>query len=138
VLASHSNARALVPGDRQLSDEMIRSLVQRDGVIGCVMDAWMLVPGWKKGQSNADVKLAMVADHIDHVCQVAGSARHAAIGSDLDGGFGREQCPSDLDSVADLPRLLEVLAGRGYGADDLHAIAHGNWLRLLRRAWDER
>jgi len=138
VLASHSNVRAIVPGDRQLSDEMIRMLVQRDGVIGCAMDAWMLVPGWKKGRSNADVKLAMVADHIDRVCQLAGNARHAAIGSDLDGGFGREQCPSDLDSVADLPRLLDILAGRGYGWDDIHAIAHGNWLRLLRRAWKDR
>jgi len=135
IIASHSNARALVPGDRQLSDTMIRRLVRRGGVIGIALDAWMLVPGWRHGQSNAKVKLAAVADHIDHVCQLAGNANHAAIGSDRDGGFGREQCPADIDSIADLPRLLEVLSVRGYPDDDIRAIAHGNWLGALRRAW---
>ncbi|HOW19071.1 MAG TPA: membrane dipeptidase [Phycisphaerae bacterium] len=135
IIASHSNARALVPGDRQLSDVMIRRLIRRDAVIGIALDAWMLVPGWRHGQSNANVRLAAVADHIDHVCQLAGDAGHAAIGSDLDGGFGREQCPADIDSIADLPRLLEVLSDRGYPDDDIRAIAHGNWLGVLRRAW---
>jgi membrane dipeptidase len=81
--------------------------------------------------------LANVVDHIDHVCQLAGNSRHAAIGSDLDGGYGREQSPCDLDTIADLQKLVGLLAGRGYSDDDITAIMHGNWLRLLRNAWSK-
>lgn len=133
VLASHSNCRALVPHQRQLDDGQIRALAARGAVIGAALDAWMLLPGWVGGQSsNERVTLDMVADQIDHVCQVTGSARHAAVGSDLDGGFGREQSPRDLDTIADLQRLGEILAARGYAAEDVALIMHGNWLRLLR------
>jgi membrane dipeptidase len=76
-----------------------------------------------------------VADHIDHICQLAGNSQHAAIGSDLDGGFGREQSPSDLDTIADLQHLAELLSGRGYSDRDIADIMHGNWLRVLRKAW---
>lgn len=135
VFASHSNCRALVPGDRQLSDDMIRRLVERDGVIGAVMDAWMLEPGWVRGVTTPErVTLATVVDHIDHVCQIAGNARHAAIGTDLDGGYGTEQTPRDLDTIADLRVMPELLARRGYGADDIELIMHGNWERWLRGA----
>lgn len=132
VLASHCNCRALVPGDRQLSDDMIRQLIERGGV----MDAWMLVPGWVRGvTTNEAVTLEHVVDHIDHVCQVAGNAGHAAIGTDLDGGYGTEQCPRDLDTIADLQGIPELLLRRGYAEADVEGIMHGNWLRLLRRAW---
>lgn len=134
VIASHHNCRALIPGDRQLDDGQIRALIQRDAVIGSALDAWMLCSDWKIGQSERQtVGLDAVADQIDHVCQLAGSCRHAAIGSDLDGGFGTEQSPYDLDSIADLQKLESILCSRGYGLDDLDAIFHGNWLRLLRR-----
>lgn len=136
VLASHTNCRALVPHQRQFSDAQLRALVARGGVMGIALDAWMLQPGWISGtSSNASVGLSRVVDHIDHLCQVAGSARHAALGTDLDGGFGREQAPCDLDTIADLPRLGELLAGRGYSAADVATILHGNWVRLLRGAW---
>jgi membrane dipeptidase len=136
VLASHSNCRALVPGDRQLTDEMIRLLGQRDAVIGAAMDNWMLYPDWIKGQTtNEVVTLKDVVDHIDHVCQITGSARHAAIGTDLDGGYGTEQSPSDLDTIADLQNIPALLRDRGYAEADVEAIMHGNWLRLLERAW---
>ena len=132
VLASHSNCRALVPGDRQLDDAMIRRLIARDGVIGAVMDAWMLQPGWIRDETtNAGLTLAAVADQIDHVCQLAGNSRHAAIGTDLDGGYGIEQTPSDLDTIADVQKVLELLRKRGYGETDIAAVMHGNWLRLL-------
>jgi membrane dipeptidase len=136
VLASHSNCRALVPGDRQLSDDMIRELIERDAVIGAVLDAWMLQPGWIRGvTTNERVTLDTVVDHIDHVCQLAGNARHAAIGSDLDGGYGIEQTPRDLDTIADLQRIPDLLRQRGYAQPDIEAVMHGNWLRLLQRAW---
>ncbi len=134
VLASHSNCRALVPGDRQLDDAMIGRLIERDGVIGAVMDAWMLEPGWVRGvTTNERLGLEAVVDQIDHVCQLAGSSRHAAIGTDLDGGYGIEQTPRDLDTIADVQKLPDLLQGRGYGEDDIAAIMHGNWLRLLER-----
>lgn len=135
ILASHSNCRALVPGDRQLSDDMIRRIVERDGVIGAVMDAWMLQPNWERGvTTNENVSLSTVVDHIDHVCQIAGNAAHAAIGTDLDGGYGIEQTPHDLDTIADVARIADLLRGRGYREQDVEAVMHGNWLRLLQRA----
>jgi membrane dipeptidase len=133
VLASHHNCRALVPGDRQLSDEQIKELVTRGAVIGAALDAWMLYPGWERGKTQPQVVgLEAVADHIDHVCQIAGDANHAGIGSDLDGGFGNEQTPRDLQRYRDLGRLGDILAARGYSADDLDLIFHGNWLRFFR------
>ena len=136
ALASHNNCRALVPHQRQFDDGQLRAIIERDGVIGAALDNWMIVPGWTRGAAeNPRVTLDRVADHVDHVCQLAGSALHAAIGSDLDGGFGREQSPSDLDTIADLQRIGEILNKRGYNDEDIAAILHGNWLRLLRRAW---
>lgn len=132
VHASHNMCRALVPEDRQFSDEQIRALVTRNAVIGMALDAWMLYPGWKVGQTaNAVVSLASVADHVDHVCQLAGNARHVGIGSDLDGGFGAEQAPHDLGSIAGLQKLDDILQSRGYSDTDVDNIFHGNWLRFF-------
>ena len=137
VLASHNNCRALVPHQRQFSDAQLRAIFERDGVIGAAFDAWMLQPGWVAGESRNDgVTLNTVVDHIDYVCQLAGNSRHAAIGTDLDGGYGREQSPSDLDTIADLQKLTGLLEARGYSADDITAIMHGNWIRFLHEAWD--
>jgi len=136
VLASHNNCRALVPHQRQFSDAQLQAIFERDGVIGAAFDTWMLHPGWVVGQSsNAGITMEAVADHIDHICQLAGNSRHVAIGTDLDGGYGREQSPEDLDTIADLQKLQPILAQRGYTTDDIAAILHGNWLRLLRQAW---
>ena len=136
VLASHSNCRALVPGDRQLTDDMIRRLAERGAVIGAALDAWMLYPGWVKGKTtNEVVGLKEYVDHIDRVCQLTGSARHAAIGTDLDGGYGTEQCPRDLDTIADLQAVPQLLRDRGYTHADVEAIMHRNWIGLLERAW---
>jgi membrane dipeptidase len=136
VLASHNNCRALVPGDRQFTDEQIRLLIERDGVIGAAMDAWMLYPGWVKDETeNTVVSLEAVVDHIDHVCQLAGNARHAALGTDLDGGYGKEQCPHDLDTIADLQKIPALLENRGYNEEDVRLIMYGNWSRLLHDAW---
>jgi len=136
VLASHNNCRALVPGERQFSDEQIQKIIERDGVIGSAMDAWMLYPGWIKGEtSNTLVSLENVIDHMDHICQLAGNARHIAIGTDLDGGYGYEQTPHDLETITDLQKLPDLLRKRGYSEADIRGIMHGNWLQLLRDAW---
>ena len=141
VWASHNNCRALVPHQRQLNDEQIRALLDRGGVIGTVLDAWMLEPGWIRHQSTpagTGLKMEQPVDHIDHICQLAGTARHCMIGSDLDGGFGRNQTPADLDTIADLQKLGPILAGRGYSQEDVEGIFHGNLLRFLHRAWAPR
>jgi len=133
VMASHNNCRALVPGDRQFSDEQIRRLIERGAVIGVAMDAWMLYPGWQIGQTSREVVgLDAVADHVDHICQLAGNCRHVGIGSDLDGGYGTEQTPRDLDTIADLQKLAGILSARGYNDADVDAVLHGNWLRFFR------
>ena len=138
VWASHSNCRSLVPHERQFTDDQIRELIDRDAVIGAVFDAWMLAPGWVRGESTperAGVTLNTVIDHIDRICQIAGNARHCGIGSDLDGAFGREQSPADVHTIADLARIPDLLKGRGYSDEDIAGIAHGNFLRLMRKAW---
>jgi membrane dipeptidase len=138
VLASHHNCRALVPDQRQLTDDQIQRLISRGAVIGAALDAWMLSPNWIRGQTTpekAGVRLEAMVDHIDHVCQLAGNAHHAAIGTDLDGGFGREQSPLDLDTIADLQRLPDLLQKRGYDAKAIEGIMYGNWIRFFREAW---
>lgn len=137
VWASHHNARVLVPHQRQLSDEMFRALVARDTVVGVALDAWMIVPGWKRGETtpqSAGLRLDHLVDHIDRYCQLAGNARHVGFGSDLDGAFGTEQTPLDVDSIADLQRLPELLKARGYAESDVTGIMSGNFLRVLRGA----
>ncbi len=136
VLASHNNCRALVPHQRQLDNKQIRAIISREGVIGVALDNWMIRPGWTRGAKDNDrVTLAHVTDHIDYICQLAGNSQHAAIGSDLDGGFGREQSPFDLDTIEDLQHIAEILSKRRYTDPDIASIMHGNWLGLLRKAW---
>jgi membrane dipeptidase len=138
VWASHNNCRALVDHNRQFSDEMIKALIARGAVIGGVFDAWMLSPGWIRGTSTPqerNVTLSTLVDHFDHICQLAGNANHIGIGSDLDGAFGKEQCPSDLDSIADLQKIPDLLQQRGYSPQDIEKVMHGNWLRFLKDAW---
>jgi len=136
VLASHHNCRALVPGDRQLTDEQIMALIARGAVIGASFDCWMIVPGWKIGVSDPSaVSLEDIANHTDHICQLAGNAKHCGIGSDLDGGFGKEQTPHDVDTIADLQKFADVLSRRGYSSDDIEGILYRNFVEFFRRAW---
>ncbi len=134
LVATHANARALVPTERQLSDRQIRLIGERDGVIGCVLFNAFLRAGYRKGSGKEQVTLDHVVAHIDHVCQVIGDARHAGIGSDLDGGFGANDIPTPLDSIADLPLIAGALRERGYSEADVTGILGGNWVELLRRA----
>ena len=135
VIASHSNCRALVPTDRQLSDEMIGALISRDSVIGTVFNNPFLVNGWTEaGKVKSQVTLSHVVQHIRHICAITGDALHVAIGSDLDGGFGVENTPMEIDTVADLGKFALALSNHGFSEEDVRAIMHRNWLRILEKA----
>ncbi len=138
VWASHNNCRALVSHNRQFSDDQIKVLIERGAVIGGAFDAWMLKPNWVRGKSTPKkegVYISTVIDHIDHVCQLAGNSLHSGIGTDLDGAFGTEQCPADLDTIADLQKIPAILKERGYSENDVENIMWKNWVRFLENAW---
>ncbi len=134
IIASHSNPRKFRDSDRNLSDEMIRLLAERDGVMGIVLYNPFLHPTWRTGDNRSEVPFTTILDAIDHVCQVTGSAQHVGMGSDLDGGFGAESIPQGMDTVGDLWWITQGLARRGYTPTDIEAIAGGNFLRKLREA----
>ena len=138
VWASHNMCRALVDHNRQFSDDMIKVLIERGAVIGAAFDAWMIVPKWERGKSTPKgmkCNMEKVVDHIDHICQLAGNCLHVGIGSDLDGAYGKEQCPYDLETIADLQNIPSLLRNRGYSEKDVGNIMHENWIRFLRNAW---
>jgi membrane dipeptidase len=133
VIASHSNPRALCPGDRQLSDDMIRAIARRDGVVGCVPFNPLLVPDWRES-GKPRVPVARVAEAVHHTAQVAGRHDVVAIGSDFDGGFGADEAPHGLDTIADLPRIADPLSDLGFPDEQIRDILGGNWIGFLRRA----
>lgn len=138
IWASHNNCRTLVNHNRQFSDTQIKALIASGAVIGGALDAWMMVPNWVRGKSDPktmNCNLNVLIDHLDHICQLAGNCLHVGIGSDLDGAFGREQCPYDLETIADLQKFDQLLKVRGYCDADIENILCGNWLRFLRKVW---
>ena len=139
VWASHNNCRALVDHNRQFSDDQIRELIGRKAVIGVALDAWMMVPGWIRGKSTPEgmgVTLDQMVRNIDHICQLAGNSENVGIGTDLDGAFGTEQCPADVDTIADLQKLPDKLRDIGYSPRDIDNVMHANFVRFLNRVWD--
>ncbi len=136
IIASHSNPRRFVDTDRHLSDDMIRRLAERDGVMGVVLYNRFLHPRWQSGDPKSKVPMSTVVAVIDHICQLTGSAAHVGIGSDLDGGFGAESIPEGLDSVMDLLEIASALREHGYDEADIEAIMGGNMLRKLRMVLD--
>ncbi len=132
VCATHSNCRALADSVRQFTDSQLRAILERDGVIGAVCCNGMIRRTADGVPPREQVGLEHLAQHIDHICQLAGDAAHAAIGSDLDGGFGIEQTPREIDTIADLGRLGGFLSDRGYSDADIDAVFCGNWLRFWR------
>jgi membrane dipeptidase len=137
VWASHSNCRALANWNRQFDDEQLKELIRRGAVIGMVFDAVMMVHGYVIGRSQPQdfgLKIEKICEHIDHICQLAGNARHVGIGTDLDGGYGTEQTPVDLDSIADVARLGDLLAARGYKQPDIDGILYANFVNFARHA----
>lgn len=136
--ASHHNVRTIVPNQRQLNDHQIKKLIERKSVIGGMLDCWAMDIRFIDTVSDPwqlDIKLEHLIDHWDHICQIAGSADFIGIGSDLDGIFGTEQSPWDMNSIADLQKFEYLLANRGYSSEDIDKIFHGNWLNFLRKSW---
>jgi membrane dipeptidase len=128
-----------VDHNRQFSDDQIRELIGRKVVIGVALDAWMMVPGWIRGKSTPEgmgVTLDQMVRNIDHICQLAGNPENVGIGTDLDGAFGKEQCPADLDTIADLQKLPDKLRDIGYSPRDIDNVMHANFVRFLNRVWD--
>jgi membrane dipeptidase len=135
IIASHSNAAALLKnyeGNRHLTDELIHNLLERDGVVGIVPFNPFLLAGWKQADGRHQVSLQNVVAQIDYICQIAGDAAHVGLGTDFDGGFGVEATPHEIDTIADLPKLIPLLGEKGYTEEDIAAILSGNWLRKLR------
>jgi membrane dipeptidase len=140
IWASHNLCRSIVDHNRQFSDEMIKVLIERGAVIGAAFDAWMIVPGWERGKStpkNMNCSTEKIIDHVDHICQLAGNCLNVGMGSDLDGAFGKEQCPYDLETIADLQTIPSLLHKRGYTNNDIENIMHKNWINFLRKAWSK-
>ena len=138
VWASHHNCRTLVDHNRQFSDAQFKELIRRGAVIGMPLDAWMMVPNWERGKSTPrtmGVNLNTMIDHLTHICELAGNTNHVGLGTDLDGGFGKEQCPYDLETIADLQKIPDLLTARGFSSDDIKKICHQNWLNFLEKAW---
>lgn len=134
VIASHQNCRSIVSGERQFTDDQLKVIIERGGVIGGALDTWMLYPNFKLGKDNPKtlgIDLEKLVDHFDHICQIAGNTNHVGIGSDLDGLFGLEQSPMDLDTIADLQKFNTILFERGYSVADIENILFRNWVNLL-------
>ncbi|QKJ33257.1 membrane dipeptidase [Mucilaginibacter mali] len=138
IWASHHNVRKIVPNQRQLTDNQIKRLVERGAVIGGMLDCWAMDIRFIDTVSDPwqlDIRLEHLVDHWDHICQIAGNTDHIAIGSDLDGIFGTEQSPWDMNSIADLQKYQSILSRRGYSARDIENIFSKNWLRFICKAW---
>ncbi len=131
LLASHSNPRKFLPTERGLTDEMILKLAAKDGVVGIIPVNNYLQPGWHYGDPKQG--LAVVANAIDYVAQLTGSAANVGLGTDYDGGFGPGALPEEMDTVADLPKIAAVLSGRGWKQADIQAVMAENFLRVLKK-----
>ena len=137
VLASHSNCRALVPHQREFDDNQLRAILERDGIVGVTLGNWQLQFGWIVGAPNEklNVTLERAVDHIDHICQLAGNTDQVGIGSDLDGGVGSDEFPTDLDTIEDLQRIGAHLSARNYSDEAVASVLHRNWIDFLRKSW---
>ena len=136
--ASHNNCRKFVNHNRQFSDDQIKEIIRRDGVIGVPLDAWMMVPNWIRGKSTPEtmgVTLNQMIENIDHICQLSGNSNHVGIGTDLDGAFGVEQTPTDIDTIADLQKIPLMLKKIGFSENDIEKVMNKNFISFLRRVW---
>ena len=136
--ASHNNCRKFVNHNRQFSDDQIKEIIRRDGIIGVPLDAWMMVPNWIRGKSTPEtmgVTLNQMIENIDYICQLSGNSNHVGIGTDLDGAFGVEQTPTDIDTIADLQKVPLMLKKIGFSESDVEKVMNQNFINFLKRVW---
>jgi membrane dipeptidase len=127
VVATHSNAHALCPSSRNLTDRQLAAIRDSDGIVGLNFNVPFLRPD---GERHADMPLEVMADHIDYLIEKVGLER-VALGSDFDGAL----MPDDLSDASKLPNLMATLRTRGYDDDALRKIGYQNWLRVLELTW---
>jgi membrane dipeptidase len=140
IIASHANAKALLPhseSNRNLSNRVIQGIIERDGIIGVVPLNRFLIEDWNPRDGRWRVSLQHLTAHIDHICQIAGEARHVGIGSDFDGGFGLQKTPVEIETIADLQKLAPLLSEKGYTQADIEAVMGQNWITLLKETLPE-
>lgn len=127
IMASHSNCRAIVggPNNRHLTDDMIKALVRRGGVIGINFCTQFLIRHDKFPREKSS--LADVVAHVKHICELAGSTNCVALGTDMDGGLGRELIPVEIATSADLPKVGDALSAAGFTDDDVRKVLGDNW-----------
>lgn len=134
ICATHSNCRALLgdknnPGwQRHIDDDTIKTIAGRGGMIG--LNLFKPFVQWPLSE-GARPAVAKAVDHIDHVCQLVGSAKYSGIGSDLDGGFGALDLPDGIDRASHLNKVFDELSSRGYSDEDIRAVAYGNWANFF-------
>lgn len=130
VIASHSNCRALLDGENQrhLTDDAIREIVRRDGVIGLnLVSAFLDQACWESGRATIDDAVG----HVEHVCEISGGRAHVGMGSDMDGGITADKLPTGIDRPRDLDKIACALRDRGWSDDDIAGFTHGNWARVF-------
>ncbi len=129
LVATHSNAHALSPSPRNLTDEQLRAVAETEGLVGLNFNVGFLAAD---GSSDPELPLEVMVRHVDHLVDKLG-IDGVALGSDLDGAT----MPAAIKDVSGLQALLEALASAGYDGEALEKIAYRNWLRVLRLAWGE-
>lgn len=132
VIASHSNCRSIVqndPNQRHLSDDMIRAIIQKKGVIGINFYDRFLLPADQYGKRRATLR--DVVNHIRHICDLAGNPNHVGLGTDMDGGLGREQVPIEIRTSADLTLLYDALTESGFPDAAVRGVLFDNWARVI-------
>ena len=127
LVVSHSAAHALAPMPRSLTDAELDAIGDSGGLVGVVFDTVMTR---SDGGLVFDTPVDVIVSHIDYIAERIG-LDHVALGSDFDGCFP----PAALDDASKMQTLLDALAARGWPDEDLRALGHGNWLRVLRATW---
>ena len=127
LVASHSGAHVLCASPRNLTDDQLRAIGERDGLVGINFHVGFLRAD---GAEDADTPLVLIAEHAAHVAQVAG-VRCVGLGSDFDGAI----MPAALGDVTGLPALLGVLRDAGFSDAEVEGIAFDNWRRVLEATW---
>lgn len=125
LVATHSNAHAICPGARNLTDAQLRAIGETGGMVGLNFGTMFLHPD---GSARAEGALDHAIRHLAHMIEMAGED-HVGLGSDFDGA----PMPDRLQSAAELPNLVDAMRAAGFGKDLIARICSGNWLAFLSR-----